>query len=104
MPVQDYLAGGPDWTTNLGSLLTGASEVVTVIAAGVGFLIRTRRNSNREKQRIAESARKAAEDTKAQLEAKIEESKAAEIAAKDAQLAEQRLIIERLLKEEHDRT
>ena len=61
MPDPTWLAtGGPSFYTGLGSVLTGVSEILLALGAGVGFLIRYRQNARRTELQNQRNAEKAA--------------------------------------------
>lgn len=61
----DFLAG-------LGSFTQGVTELLIALGGGIGFLIRSRRQSQRERSRAEEAAALAAKQARETLESKID--------------------------------
>lgn len=71
--MQNLLASsGSTFVSNIGGILSGFAELIVALGAGIGFLIRTRRNARREKLRAEAAASLAAQETKRTLEDKLE--------------------------------
>jgi hypothetical protein len=75
-----------NWVTSIGPLLTGISELLLAVGAGVGFLIRTRKNARRERLRTEAAASLAATEAKRALEEKLEAQYKVQIEALEAQV------------------
>jgi hypothetical protein len=86
-----FLADGPSIFANLGNLIQGTTELLALFGAGIGFVIRSRRNSRREKIRTEAAARLAAQETtKTTLEARLEAQHAAQVKQFQDQIDSQR--------------
>jgi uncharacterized protein HemX len=60
------------WVSNIGGILTGISELLGILGAGIGFLIRARRNAKRARLRTEAAASLAAQEAKKILEEKLD--------------------------------
>lgn len=65
------LASG-DLFASVGGILTGIAELLGLIGAGIGYIVRSRRNAHRERLRTETAAGLAAQEAKKQLEARLE--------------------------------
>lgn len=71
--------GGASFLSGIGGILTGISELLLALGAGIGFLIRGRRNHQRERLRTEAAAALAAREAKKALEEKLEAQHSAQI-------------------------
>lgn len=67
-----HLASTGDTFASVGGILTGLAEILALTGAGIGFLVRSRRNTRRERLRTETAAGLAAQEAKKQLEAKLD--------------------------------
>ena|ERR1700744_4987356 len=87
MPI--IAEGGSSFFSNIGGILSGIAELLVAIGAGIGFLIRSRRNARRERLRTEAAATLAAQETRRNLEARLEKQHADQIQMyKDQQAAD----------------
>ncbi len=65
-------ASAADFFTSVGGVLTGLAEILAIVGAGIGYLIRSRRNRRRQRLRTETAATVAAQKAKEQLEQKLD--------------------------------
>ena len=82
------LASGADIVGSLGGILAGLSELLLAIGAGIGFVIRGRRNARRERLRTETAAGLAAQEAKKQLETKLDKQHTEQIDAYKQQITD----------------
>lgn len=98
--------GGSSFSSNIGGILSGISELLLALGAGLGFLIRVRRNAQRERLRSEAAASLAARETQKALEAKLDAQYTSQVEQLKTQISDLQKtnadLLGRLFEEHHD--
>lgn len=83
-------AGSSGFAANIGSILSGVSELLLALGGGMAFLLKNRRDAKRERARAEAAAALAAQQVKRTLEEKIENQYSAQFEQNKSQLEAER--------------
>lgn len=73
------IVSASDFIGSLGGILAGLSELLLAVGAGLGFVIKSRRNARRERLRTETAASLAAREAQRQLETRLADQHTAQL-------------------------